>query len=371
MRRQSLPDKFNELTIWATARCNMACDYCFVYKGYGTQPNADLQDDVIDALPLFCLKYLQPNGSIHFFGGEPLVALDKIKKVYEKVHAVAPSVRFGLTTNVSLLTEETAMWLGDRHFYVLLSVDGGEKSHNTHRKYPDGRPTWKEVWEGVQNTRLYIGDMTLRWTVTTETVGNIAEDVKFYLKNGFRSIALEFNYEEEWSEKSLNMLASELAESGKYILRLTKNNVRVNFKPIDDLIGLLRQDQNSWMHRCGLAEGGVGVDVNGDIYPCHRYVGERKPDKVIGNIKTGVDFEKRRRIGEVWCSMRPQNKEDVERCMDCPLAGRCMGGCLAVNSMYGDPHFPPKCYCNIEKVKFYSLFDVAMKISGMMSGGPR
>lgn len=357
--------KFNELTVWATARCNFDCDYCFVYKKIGKQPVQDLCDDVIDVLPSFCKIWLNERGSIHFFGGEPLVVRGVIEKVYDKVHSVMPDVRFGLTTNASLLTEDVAKWLGERHFYVHLSIDGWKGTHNLHRKYPDGRPTWDEVYAGVENARAFISDSTLRWTVTEETAKNIYDDVIMCLKNGFKSIALEFDYDSEWSKEGLEALEGELRRVGNHLLVLAKNGKYVNWKPIEDVIAMFTRNKDDWMNRCGLAQGGVGVDVNGDIYPCHRFVATRHPNLVIGNVKTGIEKAKRENLWKEWKSSRPRHKDSYSRCLDCPLVGKCIGGCIASNYLAGNVHMPTKSYCDIENVKVKALLDVAFVMKGL------
>jgi len=367
-----IPEKFFELTLWNTSRCNFRCDYCFVYKLYPNQENKDLKDEVIEKLPEFLEKYFVPNPNIWFFGGEPMYSWDTIVKVYETVKPRIPNANFGMTSNLALITEEKAKWLGARKFGILCSIDGGKESHNTHRKFADGKPTWEYVWKGLENVRKYINqNPQIRWTVAPETVKYLYNDFLFYVKQGLTNLAIEPVYEIEWKQEDLEAWASELEKIGKF---LVDSNIPIRVKSFDDLMILFNPQpisQSQWKTRCGLAQGGIGMDINGRVFACHRFVATMKEDLTIGDVFNGIDEEKRKALTEYWAKERPYMVSNSERCETCPFRWGCMGGCLAVNyDVNGDVHKVPKAYCDIMEINTKRLlpYVLVLRQQGKMAG---
>jgi MoaA/NifB/PqqE/SkfB family radical SAM enzyme len=67
----------NELVIEITRRCNLACQHCL----RGEPQNVDISNETIDKL----LGSITDIGMITFTGGEPTLAVDKIRYIYEQI----------------------------------------------------------------------------------------------------------------------------------------------------------------------------------------------------------------------------------------------------------------------------------------------
>ena len=179
-----MPEKLGSITFWITPRCNLNCKYCFAYQIWGKKPEAVATGEVIDALIRFGEENMAPDGVIWFFGGEPMVAFDKMREMYEKVRERGLRWRFGLTTNLTLVDEEKAKWLGKNGFSILCSLDGIKEAHDRYRVYPDGRGSWEDAWEGLKNVRLYMDpNPTIRLTYAPKTAQYLYESVKFLMKH--------------------------------------------------------------------------------------------------------------------------------------------------------------------------------------------
>jgi uncharacterized protein len=350
-----IPEKFNELTIWNTAMCNLRCKYCFVYKLYPNQPMKNMSDEVISKLPEFLKKYFNPNPNVYFFGGEPMFSFDTIKKIYYTVKKEIPNATFGLTTNLTLIDEEKAMWLGKHNFSVLCSIDGRQKSHDMFRVKPDGTGSWEEAWKGLLNVRKYINpNPQIRWTVNPETVDTLYDDVMFYIEHGFTNLAIDPVYEVKWSEERINKYMDELEKIAKYIVNVS---YPIFLKPFQDMMPLVGGMKTNWMFRCGLAQGGIGMDIFGRVFACHRFVATGKEELVLGDVFKGIDEKKRLEWNETyWKGGKPYNVSNPERCETCPVRDICMGGCLAVNyDVNGKLNAVPDSYCDIENAKVKRL----------------
>ena len=78
-----------------------------------------------------------------FFGGEPLMNLDVVKKTVAyareqgKIHNKI--FLFTMTTNGVLLNEETAKWLNEEMENVVMSLDGRKEVNDEIRKTVNGK----------------------------------------------------------------------------------------------------------------------------------------------------------------------------------------------------------------------------------------
>jgi radical SAM protein with 4Fe4S-binding SPASM domain len=118
----------------------------------------------------------------------------------------------------------------------------------------------------------------------------------------------------------------------------------------------------SWQSRCGLVNngGGVGVDVDGTIYACHRFVTERKDTDAIGSIQNGIDWSKVDAIRAEWNSVKP-HAVNPERCNTCPIRATCIGGCIAVNKdTTKDLHTLPKSDCDLKLAILKGLYKAVL-----------
>jgi len=348
--------KISEFTTWATGRCSLRCKYCFVYKLYENQPKKDFDEDLIDPMLDFMLREGRRPVSLWWFGGEPLVAWDIIEKFVAAAKKrklkigmyPGADIRFGLTTNLVGLTEKRARWLGKHQFGILCSIDGVEEKHDRYRVYPDGRGSWKDCWRALKYVRKYImRTPQIRWSYTPETLEGLADDIEWYVRQGLTNTATDPVYEVKWTEEDYDLLRKEMIKLREKAIKWYRAGLSVFLKPIRDGTAPLRRAMRGWESRCGLGQGSVGVDIDGTIYPCHRFVASRTIK--IGHILEGF-YDSRYQWIQNWQSSEPV-AEDPEMCITCPYRPACMGGCLAVNyDLFGDVHVCPASHCRIHNI---------------------
>ena len=93
---------------------------------------------------------------------------------------------------------------------------------------------------------------------------------------------------------------------------------------------------------CGAGSEYMAVAPNGDIYPCHQFVGEK--EYLIGNVKSGIlDEGIRDRISRSTVFTKKE-------CEDCWAKYLCSGGCNA-NAVHfsGDINRPYAMACEMMK----------------------
>ncbi|MDL4814578.1 FxsB family cyclophane-forming radical SAM/SPASM peptide maturase [Actinomadura opuntiae] len=167
------PVPFSEFVLKIHGRCNLACDYCYVYEGadqsWRTRPRA-MPPDVVAATAARLGEHVREHAlsevTVVLHGGEPLLAgRAAIAAVIERLRAAVPSgceVEVCTQTNGVLLTDATLAMLEDHDVGVSVSLDGDREGHDRHRLRADGRGSHAEVMRGLNrlagaHRRLYRG----------------------------------------------------------------------------------------------------------------------------------------------------------------------------------------------------------------------
>ena len=316
LNQPNLPPKLNHMSIWNTSRCNLACEYCFVFKREKIQPVLDIEDKVIQALPEFYEKHFntQITNFIYFFGGEPLVAFDKIQAVYNIMKPY--KINWSFTSNLTLLTEEKGEWLGERGFKVLCSIDGIKEAQK-HRIYKNGENSWDKTIAGLGMVKKHmLGNPEIRGTVSPDTIKYVYDSVMYFIESGASFIAMEPVFEMEWTTEQIAELVEQHRRVSEFISH--HRSREIEYKPLRDVktnLKMLSSNNNQhWKTRCGLGQSGVGMDTDGGIYGCHRFVCDRLPENKIGSVFTGIDNAARENFIHNATVSRPHNIIDSEKC---------------------------------------------------------
>jgi uncharacterized protein len=153
-----------QLTLNITEDCNFGCKYC-VYRGFYTYSNRANSSEYMSfstakkAIDYYFSLFeegkrynpIRKTPTIGFYGGEPLLNFDLIRRCVEYINLTyyAFETHYTITTNGSCLDKDKADWLMQNNFLILLSLDGPEDEHNRNRVYKNGNPTFKEIMKNV------------------------------------------------------------------------------------------------------------------------------------------------------------------------------------------------------------------------------
>lgn len=133
----SISDPRLQITILPTEQCNFRCKYC-----YESFPDKVMSEETQSALLLFLKKNLGKYSALHisWFGGEPLLALDIIERLSEKIKEICAFYRkpytASMTTNGFLLDADTfKRLLKCNVIYYQITVDGTKDIHDVQRPH--------------------------------------------------------------------------------------------------------------------------------------------------------------------------------------------------------------------------------------------
>jgi len=138
---------------------------------------------------------------------------------------------------------------------------------------------------------------------------------------------IDFVHETPWTQSDLDNLKVELEIFRDYYKKWMEQGISVFNMWIRDANTAVTSGPRSWKMRCGLGTGSVGIDYDGTIYPCHRFIDSH--EIVIGDIYTGFNQTQMEWV-EKWLKIPPYC-EIPKKCLNCNYKKACSGGCIAMN----------------------------------------
>jgi uncharacterized protein len=345
---QSKSQGVTGIALFVAQSCNLGCVYCYGLGGaYGEKAGLMKHDTAhasVDWLIENCGDV--PSVNISFFGGEPLLNLALVKDVvaYAKERAAEHSKRvtFGMTTNGTLLDDEAIAFLASEHVNVMVSFDGTESLQNANRPFKDGRASFDIVRSNVEKFRAVSPKIRGRATVTGEA--DYTEIEATMKAIGFSSAVIvdaspvildtENVSKSGISDKTKQTRETLFSEAAERFVAAVKDR-RFEDGPVNSMFRTLLKKSKRF-YGCSLGKETVAVSQGGDIYPCHRFVGQQ--DEILGNVKDSVI--------NLTDWFYKSNVLEMPDCKNCWARHLCGGGCFYENKAHtGDKLHPDRDYC--------------------------
>lgn len=312
--------------------CNLACRYCFAEEGEYHGRRALMSFEVGKK----ALDFLIANSGnrehleVDFFGGEPLLNWDVVKRLVEYGRSQEESYhkkfRFTLTTNGVLLNDEVMEFCNREMSNVVLSLDGRKDVNDKMRPFRNGSgsydrivPKFLKFAESRKQMNYYV-----RGTFTRNNL-DFADDVIHYADLGFEQMSMEpvvADPSEDYAirEEDIPVILEEYDRLALEYIKRRKEGKGFNFFHfMIDLNGGPCVAKR--MAGCGSGTEYLAVTPWGDLYPCHQFVGNEQ--FLLGNVDTGVVNT------AVRDEFKTCNVYAKPKCRDCFARFYCSGGCAA------------------------------------------
>lgn len=333
--------------------CNLRCEYCFASTGdFGKGRKLMDFETGKNAIDFLLEKSAnRQNLELDFFGGEPLMNFNTVKQIVEyarsKEKEYNKNFRFTITTNGLLLDDDKIDFINKEMSNVVLSIDGRKEVNDRVRKRVDGSGCYDKIIESFKKLVDKRGDKEyyVRGTFTKYNL-DFSEDVFALYKAGFDQISVEpvvCDAKENYAitEKELPAVFSEYEKLTAKILENEKKGGKFNFFHF-----MVDLDQGPCaikrLRGCGCGNEYVAVTPDGDIFPCHQFVGI--DEYKMGNVNDGTfNLDMKGEFSKAHVYTKPE-------CRQCWAKFYCSGGCNANNYQYmGDIHNAHKLSCQMEK----------------------
>ena len=155
------PTPFREFVLKVHQRCNLACDYCYVYT-HADQSWRDratvMPSHVLEAAARRIGEHATAHGleraHLVLHGGEPLLAgPSRLRSAVRTLRAALPAgcaATVTIQTNGTLLDEAVLDDLREQGVSVGVSLDGPPSANDRHRRHADGRGSSGEVHRALK-----------------------------------------------------------------------------------------------------------------------------------------------------------------------------------------------------------------------------
>lgn len=333
--------------------CNLRCEYCFAAQGDFGHGRKLMPFEVGKAAIDFLIKHSanRHNLELDFFGGEPLMNLNVVKKVVEYARSIEKehnkNFRFTMTTNGILLDDDSIDFINREMSNVVLSLDGRKEVNDRLRPTVNKKGSYDIIVPKYQKLVAERGDKEyyVRGTFTKYNL-DFTDDVMHLNELGFDQISVEPVVTDPelpyaLTESDLPAIAEEYEKLSKILIERKKNGTSFNFFHF-----MIDLDQGPCaikrLRGCSCGNEYVAVTPEGDIYPCHQFVGmdEWKMGSVLDD---SIDHKMKKMFSKA-------NIYSKEECANCWAKFYCSGGCNANNMQYNNTIFKPhKLSCALEQ----------------------
>lgn len=312
--------------------CNLNCAYCFASQGKYQGERALMSFETGKRALDFLVENsgTRKNLEVDFFGGEPLMNWDVVKRLVEYARSIekekGKNFRFTLTTNGVNIDDDVIEFSNREMSNVVLSLDGRKEVHDRYRVDYKGKGSWDLIVPKFQRFVKERGGKNYYMRGTfTHANPDFLEDIKQMLSLGFNELSMEpvvcaSGDSSELTEEDKEIVFKQYEKLAELMLERDKQG-----KPFTFYHYMIDLKGGPCIYKrisgCGSGTEYMAVTPWGDLYPCHQFVGDEKFR--LGDIWHGVTNTA---MQQEFASCNVYARED---CHNCWAKLYCSGGCAA------------------------------------------
>jgi len=348
------------MTILPTMQCNLRCTYCF-------EEHKDIRmtDNVAKSIKKYASDYVKKNnpGGIHiaWYGGEPLLELDRVLEITEYCRSIAKDNKITFSSemisNCVLLTEDVANKLINAGVgRIQVTLDGDKNLHDKKRKYSNNKGTFDTIMDNILKAPEQI-HFAIRVNIDNElykTLPKFFNDITpLSGKKNFGIYPALLRHDVTSTCSSIKSSCLDLDDfasvSTEFYERLLDNGHSFSWYPKPTIGG------------CGATSlSSVVIEPNGNLCRCWSQVGcEGESYGNILNLKETFKHEPYYK----WFMFDPTADEI---CRDCKYFPLCKRGCPAKHvkpsTEYTKPTYSDKRHCTLLKQTLDDLLQIVYRL---------
>lgn len=306
-----------------TERCNLKCKYCYeksmheFENGLEKKWDYDMKAPYDSKVSVSSLKkFLKKGDTLIFYGGEPLVMLDKLKEIIDGLKN--SGIRYCMQTNGLLLDKLEKKYLM-KIDKMLISIDGNEQRTDFNK----GKGNYKKVIENLKKIRQegYKGEIVARMCISefpdlyeqvlhlTELIKiGIFDSVHWQLDAGF----YKNDYEREKFSKFVENYDNSVSRLIDWWINEMKKGKVWKLYPFLGIFECLYYNKISKL-QCGSGYTNFTINTNGNLSAC----------PIMNSVKNFYCGDlKSKKLKEISCQ---------GKCLKCDYYKTCGGRCLYWN----------------------------------------
>jgi uncharacterized protein len=293
--------------------------------------------------------------TVSFYGGEPLLNIDLVKHCvdYIETRYYGKRIDYGLTTNGTLLDDDSISFLADKGFHLMISLDGPKEIHDNRRRFAStDEGSFTVIMENAARIKKQYPDyyqanvsfIAVSDTIQTfSCVNEFVSDKDLFDEGGkFMLSYVSDTYTDNKNEMSDDFFADReyeyfkilLSKLGEYPQDKTSHLLKSQFNAIYmhcfKNIEMEQEHIPRVFHHSGPCIPGVTrlfVDTSGRFFPCER-VSELSETVLLGDIENGISLTKALKVLNLEATTH-------SRCKDCWAYRQCTICVARADDMHG------------------------------------
>ncbi len=313
--------KITRLEFIVSTKCNLDCIYCYANAGTYNYNQLIMTPKNIENYfnSIINAGYIDIK-TIMFFGGEPCLAKDAIKKCCEMVYSLYESKkiisipRFTMVTNGTLLSDDMIDIIKKYNILTTVSLDGPKDINDKLRIFKNKKGSYDKILSGINKMNKAgcpPNAIEATYTKLHQEANFTKERLKKYLirLSGTKKIIIENCAGKKNTKIAPNVSNNETRKSLIY---------DVNF-----IYGLGARTYSSVS--CGAGLSSFAVLPDGTLYPCHLFI--EKKEYEIGKInKNEFNLSNYNNVKVKLLSISKDTNNECKLCwrksicIDCPAS---------------------------------------------------
>ena len=312
-------NSFLSLTIAPTSACNFSCPYCFE-KGI---EHKTMTDEIIEQTINFIVnksKLTNNKVSITWYGGEPLLVINKITYILDKLRENGVEIVYnGIITNGYLLNKKNIGILKEYGIkFIQITLDGATAdSHNKKRFLKNGEGSWDTI---LSNIDMIIKDKDFK-------LDTLAIRCNIDKNNEKEYVQLKEKLQKRWNNDKRLFIHPAILQD------FNSGNTSIKCKYFSETEAsnfiMEQQKREKKIPYFTYTVGGCSatrlyaylIGPEGELYKCWNDLGRK--NRIIGYVYTEKIYNKEL----LFNYLTYPTMFDDEKCLNCPLFFVCDGGC--------------------------------------------
>src|SRR3989338_6515049 len=329
-----------------TSDCNLACPYCYVKGG---EKKEHLSIDSAAKAINFVSSTRVKDITIQFFGGEPTLDLEVIKKIinYVRQHSGKKGFHFELSTNGVMQKKALKFFLSLPSLTWIVSLDGSKRIHNQQRPLRNNGDCYTSTLHAIKEIISKKRKLKIRTTVTSLNVKQMPKIVELFADLGIKLIHFE-PFSPMGRGKFVRWLPSETNYVSNFLKAVEvaeKKGINVTQFGIFDLFNPSKYACVS-PHKYKI----VVMPNNTDVLFClgaQEEFGAAVKLFTVGRISGKKLYINKRKLESLPFKF---SVDKIKKCKSCFIKYLCKGICPALNAARnGDWKKPDNFSCHIRK----------------------
>lgn len=328
-------EEISYVCIKLTDYCNLACKYCFEYKGIKEQSNLFSIDKTKQLVKFLLSQKLSKRLQVKITGGEVSLVLPHLKSVIKELKKIERyrdvNVLCSIITN-GTDTDGVLDLMNKGYIDVISSKISWDGIHSASKSR---LPKNNEYNDSFFNDCIkkygkskFGNEMLIAYALNRDTIDDLFKSFKYAVENGCTKLSYYYLFLPQCKGYYQDKEFLKKIKEQLYLVADYYNSHYFDYENWNNLYYVNYIDKNSTIFRdnaCNNFGTMIYVDMNGKMYPCmmasnDSSCNDNKPVICIGDIWNGFSEGRLREFGKLYSGFKPcDNKCDNYHCEQCPV----------------------------------------------------